>query len=222
MQSSRISTGFTLVEIAVVLVLVGVLLGGLLKAREIVTQSRIKSAIVELNDVATAYLAYQDRYRRLPGDDADAAARWALGPVANSSTAGNGILEGRWNDGAAAVEPETRLFWWHLRRANLLAGPTAPPARAAGQPVNVFGSLIGVATGSGAATLGMSGPLVCSSGLPGTVAAAVDTQLDDQAAGTGSVRAIAGDSSSALGPLAAPPAPYVETDSARYLLCRAL
>jgi hypothetical protein len=117
---------------------------------------------------------------------------------------------------------ETRLFWWNLRSAGFIPGPTAVAdvAQAAAQPTNAFGSTIGVANGTGAGTLGLSGLIICSSGIPDKVAIAVDTQMDDQNAGTGSVRAIIGGSGTALVALASPPLNYVETGGNQYLMCR--
>jgi len=213
-------SGFTLVEIAIVLVIIGLLLGGILKGQEMITQARIKNVINDFNGITAAYFSYQDRYRAIPGDDAGAPTRWTLGAPGTSATAGNGVLEGLWNDASASPEPETRLFWWNLRSAGFIAGPTAPAAQAAAQPTNAFGSMIGAATGTGAATLSLSGLIICSSGIPDKVAIAVDTQMDDQNAGTGSLRAIIGGSTTALAALATPPLNYVETGSTQYLLCR--
>jgi len=219
-QAGYRQAGFTLVEIAIVLVIIGLLLGGILKGQEMITQARIKNVINDFNGITAAYFSYQDRYRAIPGDDAGAVARWTLGAPGTSATAGNGVLEGTWNAATAAAEPETRLFWWNLRSAGFISGPTAPPAQAAAQATNAFGSMIGAATGTGAATLSLSGLIICSSGIPDKVAIAVDTQMDDQNAGTGSLRAIEGGSTTALAALAVPPLNYVETGSTQYLLCR--
>src|SRR4249919_3005072 len=70
--------GFTLVEIAIVLVIIGLLLGGILKGQEMITQARIKNVINDFNGITAAYASYQDRYRAIPGDDAGAQARWTL------------------------------------------------------------------------------------------------------------------------------------------------
>ncbi|HNG59525.1 MAG TPA: prepilin-type N-terminal cleavage/methylation domain-containing protein, partial [Cellvibrionaceae bacterium] len=61
--------GFTLVEIAIVLVIIGLLLGGVLKGTELIENSKVKRAVNELNSITAALYAYQDRYQRLPGDD---------------------------------------------------------------------------------------------------------------------------------------------------------
>src|SRR5665647_40387 len=73
-------TGFTLVEIAIVLVIIGLLLGGILKGQEMITQAKIKNVINDMNGITAALNSYQDRYRALPGDDKGAGGtggRWA-------------------------------------------------------------------------------------------------------------------------------------------------
>jgi prepilin-type N-terminal cleavage/methylation domain-containing protein len=219
MQTKRNQSGFTLVEIAIVLVIIGLLLGGILKGQEMITQARIKNVINDFNGITAAYFSYQDRYKAIPGDDAGAPARWTLGANGTSPTSGNGVVDGNWNDpSTGAVEPETRLFWWNLRSAGFIPGPTTPSGQASGQPTNAFGSLVGVANGIGLNTLGLSGLIICSSGIPDKVAIAVDTQMDDQSAATGSLRAIIGGSTTALaaqGGIA-----YIESGSNQYLMCR--
>ena len=66
MQSKRMQAGFTLVEIAIVLVIIGLLLGGILKGQEMITQARIKNVVNDFNGITAAYFAYQDRYRSRP------------------------------------------------------------------------------------------------------------------------------------------------------------
>ena len=60
--------GFTLVEIAIVLVIIGLLLGGVLKGQELITNSKIKSVTQDLEGIAAAYYAYQDRTGTIAGD----------------------------------------------------------------------------------------------------------------------------------------------------------
>src|SRR6266446_1037171 len=60
--------GFTLVEIAIVLVIIGLLLGGILKGQEMITQAKIKNVIADFSGVSAAYHGYQDRYRAIPVD----------------------------------------------------------------------------------------------------------------------------------------------------------
>ena len=96
--------GFTLVEIAIVLVIIGLLLGGILKGQEMITQAKIKNVIADFSGISAAYHGYQDRYRAIPGDDPNADTRWAaVGalPAATKGT-GNGIVGGTYNNAGAA------------------------------------------------------------------------------------------------------------------------
>src|SRR5713226_8139586 len=89
--------GFTLVEIAIVLVIIGLLLGGILKGQEMITQAKIKNVIADFSGVSAAYHGYQDRYRAIPGDDPNAATRWTVAPAAVSGN-GNGVVAGTYNN----------------------------------------------------------------------------------------------------------------------------
>src|SRR5215467_6743012 len=93
--STRKQAGFTLVEIAIVLVIIGLLLGGILKGQEMIAQARIKNAINDFNGVTVAVTSYQDRYRALPGDDKNATARWTV--QAPASGDGDGVIAGKYN-----------------------------------------------------------------------------------------------------------------------------
>src|SRR3954464_5967210 len=118
---SRAQAGFTLVEIAIVLVIIGLLLGGILKGQEMITQAKIKNIINDFNGLSAAMYSYQDRYRALPGDDRNAASRWN-GTSAVMDGTGNGIFDKvtgseTYNNQPADMTgpPEVNLFWWHLR-----------------------------------------------------------------------------------------------------------
>ena len=102
--------GFTLVEIAIVLVIIGLLLGGVLKGQELINQAKIKNVINDINGVTAAVQAYQDRYRALPGDDPGAAGRWTATVL--SATAGDGVITGLYN---VSAEQRRRR---HDRRAD--------------------------------------------------------------------------------------------------------
>jgi prepilin-type N-terminal cleavage/methylation domain-containing protein len=220
---NRNQQGFTLVEIAIVLVIIGLLLGGILKGQEMITQAKIKNVVADFSGISAAYYGYQDRYRAIPGDDSGAAARW-LTPVVATSGDGNGVVGGTYNNGGAAcvVAVESCSWWDHLRRAGFVAGSGVL------QPFNAVTGVLGVQTGDGAVVTGpalggFSGLIICSAGLPDKIAIAVDTQMDDGLVGTGTVRG----QKHTAGPnpainAAADAAAYVESGTNVYTLCRSL
>ena len=63
----RKANGFTLIEIAIVLVIIGLLLGGVLKGQELITGARVRNLISQQDGVKAAFFGFQDRYRALPG-----------------------------------------------------------------------------------------------------------------------------------------------------------
>src|SRR5262245_12425899 len=221
MQAKGRTRGFTLVEIAIVLVIIGLLLGGILKGQEMITQAKIKNVIADFSGVSAAYHGYQDRYRAIPGDDPNAATRWAVAPAATSGN-GNGVVAGAYN--SATATDESRLWWDHLRRAGFVSGNGTQ------QPFNALTGMIGVQTGDTAAgpTLttggnGFVGLIMCSANLPDKIAIAVDTQMDDGNSSLGTVRAIVQTGPNpAIGAGTAATGAYAETGTNIYTLCRAL
>jgi prepilin-type N-terminal cleavage/methylation domain-containing protein len=217
--------GFTLVEIAIVLVIIGLLLGGILKGQEMITQAKIKNIINDFNGISAAVYSYQDRYRALPGDDSGAKGRWnttaAWLPDADLSVNGNGQFTGTYEVPAAAAATaslETNLFWAHLRLAGFVPGATTWPA-AGQQPNNAVNGIVGVQTSS--VKIGFNANIICTSNLPDKVATAIDGQMDDGVPDKGQLR---GELQTAPNQptegATAPAASYVETGTNQYLICK--
>ena len=61
-------SGFTLVEIAIVLVIVGLLLGGVLKGQELIDNAKVRNTISRMDELKAAVYGFQDRFNALPGD----------------------------------------------------------------------------------------------------------------------------------------------------------
>ncbi|MDP2751652.1 MAG: type II secretion system protein, partial [Rhodocyclaceae bacterium] len=181
-------SGFTLVEMAIVLVIIALLMGGVMKGQSLLGQAKVRNLISDLEGISSAVAAYQDRYRKTPGDDDQAAVRWS-GAISGN---GNGIVEGCYNAATTCAggvttngnTSESAHFWNHLRAADFTAGQSGSGVLAL--PKNAVGGYLGVQTG---AAVGLEMLVVCSANLTGRLAGAVDTQLDDGQPDTGRVRA---------------------------------
>jgi prepilin-type N-terminal cleavage/methylation domain-containing protein len=220
--------GFTLVEIAIVLVIIGLLLGGILKGQEMITQAKIKNVIADMTGVSAAMYGYQDRYKALPGDDRGANPRWAATAPGN----GDGTIQGLYTVAAsgttATATMEAGFFWHHLRLAGFISGTGQE------QPFNAVSGRMGVQTGNGAAPGGgsfaavlssggspataFSTLVLCSGNLPDKIAISVDAQTDDGVGTTGSVR---GQRQAAPNEaVSASATAYTEDGVSSYLVCR--
>lgn len=224
-------SGFTLIELAIVLVIIGLLLGGVLKGQELIQQAKIKNIVNDLNSVQVAYHGYIDRYRATPGDDAGAV-RWGSALVVGNA---DGSIAGKYNAQVATptTTDESNLFWRDLRLSGFMTGAGSLA------PGNAVGGITGVQTGDansktlgtvlastkGTATTGFSGPVLCTSNLPDKVAIAIDTQLDDGNIQTGAIRGFlqttAGNTQPDI-PADADATNYVETGTNYYTVCKAL
>jgi len=220
--------GYTLIELAIVTIIVGLLLGGVMRGQEMVVQAKTKSLLSDFTGVTAAVQAYRDRYRALPGDDSGGAGRW--GAYGTRSGNGNGAVEGLYNDqpppgdpAAAGALSEADLFWWHMRVSGFVSGPLQGQG-AANPPENSVGGIIGVQTDQGPAGF-LPGLFACASNVPDRNAIAVDAQLDDLEPAQGQVRSVleaAGASSPRLtDPGNSQPTAYVEAGN-RYVVCRGL
>ena len=180
-------SGFTLIEIAIVLVIIGLLLGGVLKGQEMMNNAKLKRTINDYNGISAAIYSYLDRYGALPGDDPNAATRW--GGAASGGTAGDGIIEGPWNIAARAADDESSLLWEHLRQSGLIGGALAGNIG----PSNPYGGEIGVED-AGAGTTGIAtGTVICTGNVEGKNAEILDIQLDDSLGDSGEMMNDAGD-----------------------------
>jgi len=221
----RTQSGFTLVEIAIVLVIIGLLLGGILKGQEMINQAKIKNVINDFNGITVAINSYQDRYRALPGDDQNATTRWTT--QAPGKGDGNGIIAGFYNandtggtNSAPANGKESNLFWQHLRIAGFVGGLTMGQGSGT-PPPNAAGGIIGVESGVvGANGLGFTSMVICFSNLPEKIASAIDAQMDDGLPDKGSVRAQRQDNANPATMGASNVTAYVETGANQYLMCK--
>ena len=212
----RNQSGFTLIEIAIVLVIIGLLLGGVLKGQELINSAKVKNLATDFRNIPVFIYGYQDKFKALPGDDANVAAHLGIPPAVKATTptssggnacasnvcTGNGVIDGLWNSQTST--DESYLFWQHVRLAGLAPGVTAIPGTPAVgdgyHPVNATGGEIGIqsnnstfatitSNAAGTANTGMTGSyVICSQGILGKFVKQLDITLDDGSTDTGSMR----------------------------------
>jgi len=198
--------GFTLIELAIVLVIIGLLLGGVLKGQGLITNAKIKRINRDFDGIAASVYSYLDRYGAMPGDDPNAKTRWGDGSTASGN--GDGIIGGDWE---STTSSEATRLWQHLRLANLISGGSGED-----NPQHAFGGIIGMEDG----IMGMGGPVICMNNIPGNIAEIVDIQFDDGVPQTGEFRSGVSPADAGTESNAALPAVYNQT--ANYAICKQL
>ena len=185
---SKRTRGFTLVEIAVLLVTLSLVLATSVKAAEWVDSSKVRSLAAEFREAPVMLEAYRSIYRQLPGDD-PVAGRFP--DIATAVGAGDGVIDGGWNSEDSG--DESFLLWQNLRAARLAGGLfefRGEERRRTYLPRNVFGGRIGIQAGDGGPIAGLSGAqIMCSAGIPARAAERLDRLLDDGMSGAGRMRA---------------------------------
>jgi len=185
-MSSRLS-GLTTVEIAIVLVVIGLLLGGVLKGQELIFNSKVKATYQLVQSTSAAFKFYQNHYGALPGDDSRATAHFpdANPPPANGN--GDGVLAyGNCSVPGTITENCTALY--DLRLAGLIGGTYTQPL------ISPFGGAAFPAAGnSQMASVGFDSKPILQfnpSSLTQRAAKAIDTAFDDGNPNSGNWRCV--------------------------------
>lgn len=121
--------GFSLVELSIVLVILGLLTGGILAGQSLIRAAELRSATMQLSSYQTAFLAFRDRYMALPGDMPNAQKFWGIaascpGTVGSTdATTCNGNGDGKIGISAAdGYGYESFRVWQHLANSGLIEG----------------------------------------------------------------------------------------------------
>lgn len=213
----RNQSGFTLVEIAIVLVIIGLLLGGVLKGQELIDNTRVKSLQNDLNGLSAAINGYRDRYNAIPGDDAAALTHGWVFTAAPTAGNGDGLITGTVS--LTAPSNEEIWMWQELRAAGFITGDMNNNTAATVLPRSSLGTAMDVGQGQYA----LAGLTSCVEGVPAKIAYLYDIKYDDGKNNTGSIRAgVGGNPASSSAAPAADTTNYTETAAATFTVCRSI
>jgi len=146
-------SGFSLVELSIVLVILGLLTGGILGGQSLIRAAELRAVSTELNRHVAAIQIFRDKYFALPGDMPNATSFWGVAhatPATCATTASTTVATCN-GDGNGAIFPtvnsyEQFRFWQHLANAGLLegsysgSGPAATIATMANSPRSKLGN----------------------------------------------------------------------------------
>ncbi|MBV1884796.1 MAG: prepilin-type N-terminal cleavage/methylation domain-containing protein [Gammaproteobacteria bacterium] len=189
-DSPKAQRGFTLVEIAIVLVIIGLLLGGVLQGQELINSAKVRSLNNTVEGITSAWYGYQDRYRAFPGDYNAAATNIpALGAIAIANGNGSGTVQGA---------TERTQLWVQLAAAGFISGSydagtvnnadyRCPTGTC---PDNGFGIGMSINYGTEILQAGASSAheLISGRSIPVEILSELDRKIDDGFANSGSMQ----------------------------------
>lgn len=161
MHPSPTRHAFSLVELSIVLVILGLLVGGILAGQSLIRAAELRSVNTEYTRYVTAAQAFRDKYLAIPGDFRDATRFWNLQQVGGNCTSNSGLssaatpgaCDGNGNGlinftGAGGEANESFQFWRHLALAGLVEGSFSGLSGAAANYVSTLGGATASIPGS--------------------------------------------------------------------------
>lgn len=209
--------GFTLVELAIVMIIIGLLITGVLKGQEMIANAQVTATVSQVKAIDAAILTFQDVYDSLPGDISNAGTRVPnCTDTCDQSGDANGRIDDTGPGEAVTSASENRAAFTHMAAADLLTGISATPsatveagdsvpnaevggalgiAYTSGGTTNVDGAVSGVSLRGGHYLTIVADPTAAVSGedaaqpLTPSQAERIDRKLDDGSPNLGSVQA---------------------------------
>lgn len=137
---SHRNTGLSLIELAIVLTIVGMIVGGITVGRDLIARAKVNNAISESEKYTKAIGQFQEKYMALPGDFAGATALW-------NTTGATGTANGDGNGRITTQTTSTTFYeqfraWQHLSNAGFIAGRFSGSASTANTQLRVVGTNI--------------------------------------------------------------------------------
>lgn len=169
------SSGFTLVELAIVLMIIGLLIGGILRGQEMIRQARLQNIIKQITSYEAAMATFVDTYSNYPGDMAIATTKIPGCTTANSCLNGNGDSKigvgiDPWESGPLGTNTENSQFWKHLALSHLITGVdpsynSTTMVQGKSNPAASYGGFSIITTGANGACAGYTGSIgYCKAG----------------------------------------------------------
>lgn len=138
---------FSLVELSIVLVILGLLAAGVTAGRDLIRASELRAITTELQSFQTAVNTFRSKYLALPGDMNNATSFWgamtncgAASPSGTGTQTCNGDNDGNIEAGAASQTSETYAFWKQLSNAGLVEGSFSGIAGSGGGADSTIGT----------------------------------------------------------------------------------
>jgi len=172
-------SGFTLVEMAIVLIIIGLILGGVFKGQALIDTARVRSLSTDVSGIRTAWYSFQERYRSIPGDFSNAQTQ-----IDSASSQGNG--NGRIDD-----DQERAGVWQQMALAGFIPGNFDGAQNAAGSasdmtcaastcPKNPFNGFYKISYSAEAADVeGLAHEIFTGEQIPVSILSQLDSKLDD-------------------------------------------
>jgi prepilin-type N-terminal cleavage/methylation domain-containing protein len=120
----RTQKGFTLVELSIVIVIIGLIVAGVTAGQSLVKQAQLRSVITEQEGIRVAVNAFRLQYNALPGDFNNGSSYWSSCGVSAAACNGDGNKQILMS--ATTTIGESYIAWLHLSLAGLYSGSFVP------------------------------------------------------------------------------------------------